>query len=337
MGLWDGTSFVDVTDPTNPSVLGFLPTHTVGSSWRDIKVYKDHAFVISEAPDHGMQVYDLTQLRNSTLRPLKSVIGGTAGAVPIFEETAWYGEFGSCHNLVINEETGYAYGVGSKTCRGGLHMVDIKNPVAPVYAGCFESDGYVHDAQCVIYSGPDKKYTGKEICFCYNEDTLTIVDVSDKNTAKLLARQSYAGYQYTHQGWLLPDSSHLLLDDELDELYGDVPYTRTMLWDVTSLDAPTLKTSYFAKEKSIDHNLYTLGNKAYMSNYCSGLRILDTSGAAQSQLKEIAYFDVAPDCTTLQFLGTWSNYPYFKSGTLVVSSIDRGLFVLKENGDKTCA
>lgn len=40
VGLYDGTSFVDVTDPTNPQVLGKLPTETFGSMWRDIKV--DH-------------------------------------------------------------------------------------------------------------------------------------------------------------------------------------------------------------------------------------------------------------------------------------------------------
>ncbi len=38
IGCADGTSFVDVTDATDPKVLGFLRTHTVSSSWRDIKV-----------------------------------------------------------------------------------------------------------------------------------------------------------------------------------------------------------------------------------------------------------------------------------------------------------
>lgn len=38
MGCADGTSFVDVTEPTNPNVVGFLPTYTTSSLWRDIKV-----------------------------------------------------------------------------------------------------------------------------------------------------------------------------------------------------------------------------------------------------------------------------------------------------------
>lgn len=29
-------------------------------------------------------------------------------------------------------------------------------------------------AQCVIYRGPDEKYQGVDICYGYNEDTLTM-------------------------------------------------------------------------------------------------------------------------------------------------------------------
>src|SRR5690606_20218176 len=66
MGLNNGTAFVDVSDPVNPVYLGKLPTHTQSSLWRDIKVYADHAFVVSEASGHGMQVFDLTRLRGVT-------------------------------------------------------------------------------------------------------------------------------------------------------------------------------------------------------------------------------------------------------------------------------
>lgn len=38
VGCADGTSFVDVTEPTDPKVLGFLRTKTYPSTWRDIKV-----------------------------------------------------------------------------------------------------------------------------------------------------------------------------------------------------------------------------------------------------------------------------------------------------------
>ncbi|KAJ3335888.1 hypothetical protein HDU91_001989, partial [Kappamyces sp. JEL0680] len=93
VGQVDGTAFVDITDPVNPVVKGRLPTHTESSSWRDIKVYKDHAFIVSEATNHGVQVFDLTLLRGST-------------AQQTFSESAYYKETGRCHNFVINEATG---------------------------------------------------------------------------------------------------------------------------------------------------------------------------------------------------------------------------------------
>lgn len=133
-----------------------------------------------------MQVYDLTNLRG--LSP-----GSTITA------TNHYGEMGNTHNIVANEDTGFLYAVGTSTCRGGLHMIDVNDPRNPKYAGCFSDDGYTHDAQCVVYNGPDESYQGREICFCYNEDTLTIVDVEDKNAPKMLSREPYDGSKYTHQ------------------------------------------------------------------------------------------------------------------------------------------
>jgi len=332
MGTWDGSSFVDVTDPENPSVLGFLRTHTVGSNWRDIKVYKDHAFIISEARNHGMQVFDLTQLRNLPRIPIFSA-NFSAKAVPELPESAYYGEFGNCHNIAINEDTGYAYGVGSGTCRSGLHMIDIREPLNPKFVGCYSEDGYVHDTQCVNYDGPDERFHGREICFCYDEDTLTIVDVSAKNTPKTISRVPYNGAQYTHQGWLLPGKKYLLLDDELDELYNPNHHTRTMVWDVSDLTHPVDLYEFYSKLEVIDHNLYTLEDRAYSSNYCGGLRILDTSKVDSNQglLTEAGYFDVSPTCDNRQFLGTWSNYPYLPSGNILVSSIERGLFVVRYN------
>lgn len=321
VGLYDGTAFVDVSDPTNPQVLGNLPTETVGSMWRDIKVFNDHAYIVSEASNHGMQVFDLRQLRElSPTSPIRTL-----------SVTAFYDEFGSTHNIVADEENGYMYAVGTRTCRGGLHMVDVNEPNNPKYAGCFDEDGYVHDAQCLVYHGPDERYYNKEICFCYNEDTLTIVDVEDKANPVMLSRVPYEYSYYTHQGWLTEDHSHLLLDDELDELYGPEKNTRTLIWNVERLDEPEHINSFYSSQTASDHNLYVKGDLAFEANYCAGLRVLDISEIQEGIVRELGYFDVAPDCDSPGFSGSWSSYPYFKSGTIVVSSIERGLFVLRFN------
>lgn len=210
------------------------------------QVYQNYAFIVSEASNHGMQVFDLTHLRD--VKPDTPPL--------ILTETAHYDEMSNTHNIVGNEETGFMYAVGTSTCRGGLHMINVRDPLNPEQSGCFGDDGYVHDAQCVVYNGPDIDYKGREICFCYNEDTLTIVDVEDKEKVVLLSRVPYDNAYYTHQGWLNGDQSHLLLNDELDELRGPTPNTRSMIWNVESLTSPELIGSFYSKEQATDHNLY---------------------------------------------------------------------------------
>lgn len=131
------------------------------------------------------------------------------------------------------------------------------------------------------------------------------------------------------QGWLIPDQSHLVLNDELDEMYVE-PHTRSMMWSVESLSDPKLVASFYSEETVIDHNLYiTVDSKVYESNYCGGLRVLDGTRIKEGMMEEIGFFDVAPDCSEVEFHGSWSNYPFFASGSIIVSSIETGLFVLK--------
>ena len=325
VGRTDGTSFVDVSDPYHPRFLGDLPA-TEGSRhmiWRDIKVYRDHAYIVADAAlEHGVQVFDLRQLRDVGDEPAT------------FTETFLYDGIHSAHNIVINEETGFAYAVGNsgggETCGGGLHMIDLADPAQPVFAGCFAQEGtgrrgtgYVHDAQCVIYRGPDAEHVGKEICFGSNETAFNIADVSDKDSPVGLATLDYPSVAYAHQGWLTDDHRYFYMNDEGDEPQGLVPGTRTLVWDVMDLDDPTLVTEYIAETTATDHNLYIVGDLMYQSNYSAGFRVLDISDPENPV--EIGFFDTSP----YQGGASWSNYPYFESGTIAVTGTGDGLFLLK--------
>ena len=321
MGTTTHTAFVEITDSANPVYLGKLnlPGGVAESSWRDIKVYNDHAYIGSEALGSGMQVMSLAQLLNVPAPPV------------IFAQLTNYEGFSTSHNIVINEDTGYAYGVGinNNNCGRGLHFVDIIAPANPVPAGCFADDGYTHDAQCVVYGGSDPDYQGLEICFAYNEDTLTIVDVSDKNDPMQISRTSYVDQQYTHQGWLTDDHDYLLMDDELDEGSYGIDNTRTLIWDVRDLDNPIHMANYAGVSTSRDHNQYVKGDYVYQANYTSGLRVLDISDIANGNLVEVGFFDIYPLNNLRIFSGAWSTYPFFDSGTVIVSGIEQGLFILK--------
>jgi hypothetical protein len=52
---------------------------------------------------------------------------------------------------------------------------------------------------------------------------------------------------------------------------------------------------------------------------------------AQAKLREVAFFDVYTPNDARGFNGTWANYPFFASGTVVVNTIEQtgGLFVLR--------
>jgi hypothetical protein len=207
-------------------------------------------------------------------------------------------------------------------------VVDVRAPVAPRPAGCFSLDGYTHETQCVVYDGPDTLYRDHEICFNSNEDTLTIVDATDKLEQVQLSRTGYGGSAYTHQGWLSEDQRVFLVNDEGDETAFRHP-TRTWIWDVSDLRAPFIASHYDGSTPSIDHNLYIRGNLVYESNYRSGLRVLDASELARGAMGEVGFFDVYPPDDAPAYNGAWSAYPFFASGSVVVNGIEQGLFVVR--------
>lgn len=211
-------------------------------------------------------------------------------------------------------------------------MVDVREPAAPTTAGCFSLDGYTHETQCVLYAGPDTIYRDREICFNSNEDTLTIVDVTDKHAQNQLSRTGYGGSAYTHQGWLTEDQRFFLVNDEGDERAFRHP-TRTWIWDVSDLDEPALIAHHDGTVPAIDHNLYIRGNLVYESNYRSGLRVLDASSIATGSLREVGFFDVYPADDAPAFNGSWTSYPFFASGSVVVNGIEQGLFVLRPRAE----
>ena len=295
VGRTNGTSFVDVTIAELPVYVGDLPM-TPGSRanvWRDIKVYKDHAYIVADgAGEHGVQVFDLRQLREVQAPPVT------------FEPTSHYPDIHSAHNIVINEDTGFGFVVGAsgggETCGGGLHMIDLSDPMDMTFAGCFadpttgrRKTGYSHDAQCVVYHGPDAAYQGHEICFGSNETAISIADVTDKDNPVPLAMAAYPQVAYTHQGWLTEDHRYFYMNDEGDEPQGLVEGTRTLVWDVSDLDDPVLVKEYIAETTTTDHNLYVKGNLMYQSNYGSGLRILDISNPTDKTVDALMKLDLA--------------------------------------------
>ena len=204
--------------------------------------------------------------------------------------------------------------------------MDVRTPNNPLFAGCHDTVR-THDTQCVVYRGPDAEHSDRQICFSSNENHFEVVDVTDKSAPMTLSSSRYSQLVYVHQGWLTEDHRFFLLGDELDESNFRLS-TRTHVFDVSDLDAPSHLFVHDLGTRAIDHNLYVLGNRVYAANYTSGLRVLELGDLANREIEEIAFFDTYPSNDNTAFQGAWSVYPYLPSGTLIVSDINKGLFVL---------
>lgn len=321
MGCTTHTAIVDVTTPHAPVYLGKILGHNNSTSlWREVNVYNNHLYIVSEASGHGMQIFDLTRLRTATSPPYT------------FTPDARYSGFGNCHTVAINYSTGFAYCNGSGTYSGGPHVLNLSNPTAPTLAMGYSAQGYTHDAQIITYNGPDTEHVGKEIFIGANTNKVVVVDVTNKSAPVLISTFTYTNRGYTHQGWFTEDQRYWILGDETDETNFGFN-SKTIVIDMSNLDAPVLKFNYFGPTAAIDHNGYVKGNEFYLANYTAGIRILNTSNIqVGNAMNEIAYFDTYPENNNATFNGVWNVYPYFPSGTIIMSDIDRGLFIVRKGG-----
>lgn len=324
-GLDNGTAFIDVSVPNCPVVLGFLPSTTGRNGTRDVKVYGTYALAVAEIQNHGLQIFDMSSL------PSRSE---AAGASNMVEPTATFKgssevPVGVSHNVVVNEERKMVYLAGDAGCNRSVHMVDFSDPMNAKSLGCIDLPGQVHDAQCLVYHGPDTDYQDHEICVTYNgNDAISVVDVQDKSAVKVISTAAYMNGAYSHQGWFNDAHTHIALGDELDEGRNRSP-TRTFIMDMTDLDKPVPVAQYDAKTMATDHNEYVVGNFLYQANYAAGLRILDISQMPEGKLREVAYFDTMPNSDGSEMYGAWTAYPFFKSGIVLVQTQDSGLYILK--------
>ncbi|KAL1838132.1 hypothetical protein VTJ49DRAFT_3011 [Mycothermus thermophilus] len=343
----DGTAFAEVTRRGKLVYLGRLPQYGTApkSMWREIKGYKNYVLIGSEAVRHGIQIFDMSKLLNvNPQKPVKFTNDK--------DLTGWWMEglpMGKSHNVLANEELNYGVATGFQprdwSLKAGMVFFDLTDPSNPTMLGGTGVDGYVHDAQCIVYRGPDKKYYGRDICYGYDEDAFTIFDVTDKKNITIISSVSYEGFAYIHQGWVLDPmwQQYLITDDEYDEYnrtgLGHDGYPVSYIWDISSLENPKQTGYYKGLRKGIDHNQYVKDGYTYQSNYGLGLSILDLRSVPMDptgrSIREVAYFDTRPEDDdlpgggNLTFTGSWANYPYFNSGYILVNTLDRGVFVLK--------
>ena len=335
IGLRNGTAVVNISDPLNPVEVGVIPgPNTV---WRDIKVFQfynesqsrwdAYAYVVADLVNQGLQIIDLSQLPDSI--SLANTYSGFNRAHNIYLSDVDY-----TTGLTQSGSTAYAYILGSEHNLGGFRILDLSNPTAPLETAAPVTAQYVHDAttfvitdartvDCAMGHNPCELYVD------FNENTVDIWDVTDKSQPYKISATPYGDSAYTHSGWWSADKMYIFIQDELDERYQENnTILRTL--DISDLTTPFISRVWEGPTTAIDHNGFTKASHYYMSNYRRGLTILDVSDA--NQPNDIAFFDTFPANDNANFNGAWGTYPYLPSGAILVSDIEGGLFVLREQG-----
>ncbi len=305
VGLQTGTAFVEVTDPENPAVVAMLPG--AASSWRDMASYKGFVYSVNETGD-GIQVVDVRRIDSGKIRLVRTV--RQLGLATV-------------HNISINPDSGFAYLSGSNL--GGLVAVDLSNPARPTVVSTNWPFAYVHDVLVVSY---DKgRHAGREIAYAFaGRSGLAIIDVTDKTNMFAISVDRYPGLAYCHSGWLDENRRYLYVNDELDEREGKAERATVHLFKVQDFEKARYVKGVATGPPTIDHNNMVRGQFLYQANYESGLRILRIKRPKAP--RTVAFFDTFPDGNAKNFRGAWGVYAGLPSGVVLVSDIQRGLFVL---------
>jgi choice-of-anchor B domain-containing protein len=333
VGLNNGTAIVEVTDPANPREVVTIPGNS--SLWREVKVYqafdanasrwRAYAYVTTEAANSGLQTIDMSGLpATATLAPTSYNTSS--------QHTLYVSNIDYSTNTALPGATSRLYLAGVKPTFGGWDAYSLANPSGPQYLGKSYL-GYTHDSTSLLVTDSRAMQAcGRAVCDVlvdFNVEEVQIWDVTNQFQFVLLGSATNPNNAYIHSGWPTTNGSHVIFHDEVEEIRYGLP-TRLYTLDLTNLKAPTVQVSHTGPTGTTDHNGYMRGTSYYVSHYRRGVVVYDATNP--NALVEIAHFDnyVTPSSNTAGTDGTWGVYPFLPSGNLLVSDIENGLFVLRD-------
>ncbi len=302
-----GTFKTDVwgyVDPTNGKEYAIMGDHSgTGSvSIIDVSIPDNPVVVFTEATVPGFDVKVWQHY-------IYSVNGGGTGLGGIMDisnptQPTVVGHFPNSHNIFISEN-GFLFAEFP-----GLKIYDLNpNPLSPQLIWSDGVNGGGHDASVI----------GNRLYDFHGTPGTFIYDISTINTPVLLGAIQDPNISYHHSGWVTEDQQFLFICDEL----ANDPQPDITAWDISDPGNP-VRVGEYGDPNATVHNLYVIGNFAYVSYYTAGLRIFDVSTPANITLA--AEFDTTP-VSGETFRGAFGVYPFSPNGLILVSDWDNGLFV----------
>ena len=298
VGTYDGTSIVDVTDPTTPVEVQFIDGNN--SIWREVRTWNNYAYVVSEAGG-GLLCIDLSDL------PASAPFNYTDCGIGVVSG-----------HTVFADENGFVHIFGSNIGNGGDQMFDASaNPMDPEFVG--EADTwYIHDA----FVRGDTLWAGN----IYN-GWFSIWDISDKTSPLLLGQQS-TPYAFTHNTWLTDDNKFIFTTDEVTNATV-AAYDVSDVTDIKELDQFRANPG----TNSIPHNVMVYGDFLVTAYYRDGVIITDAT--YPDNLIKTGEYDTSP-LTGGGFDGCWGSWPYLPSGNIIAADMQEGLFILGPTYVQAC-
>jgi choice-of-anchor B domain-containing protein len=340
IGVENGVAILDITDPTAPEQVG-APAGT-GTTWRDIEIYqlfdaaaqrwRAYAYITADRAPDPLMLLDLSGLPNGV-----EVVNFTSDHRSAHTDYMTNTDF--TYGIAQTSETPVLAIAGSNLNNGNHRLYSLANPRAPALISVSTS-GYAHDlasfpikdarknTQCVNAASRP----ACQVLTDFNENSVDIWDVSDPGSRQLLASKTYPNAGYTHSGWWTEDGRYLFLHDELDERDFGLN-TTVRVFDMADLRDPVLAGSWIGPTRAIDHNGYVRGNRYYFSNYSEGLTVLDITNPVVPV--RVGFFDTFPATSEVGFVGAWGTYPFFASGTIAISDINSGLYLVRDESLST--
>lgn len=298
LGADDGTSIIDVTNPSLPKEVAHIPGPE--SQWRELRTYQHYAYVVTEggSPDNliGVHIIDLSNLPASATL-VKRYVGRL--------------NHGTVHTVSIDGKFLYLNGARNNSTLGAMNLIlDLSDPVNPVEVGAWEQN-YWHDSQ----SKNDTIFAS-----AIYGDGIQVFDARDKKNLKLISQTNYPA-NFTHNIWMTDDNKYITQTDE-------EPNMPLNFWDVSVIKNLKLKAEYLAGKNAMAHNAHTSGNLVHVAYYEDGYRVFDISNRNAPVC--VGSYDVDGQLSRLgSFTSVWGVYPYLPSGNILLSDIERGLVVIK--------
>ena len=334
----DGIAVISLADPKQPIIIKKVPQKR--TIWRDVKVLQTYnrslrrwqawAYLTADSSTEGLKILDLNNLPNDVTIANSDFTDRSAHNVYI--SNVDYGL-----NIPVNGEPGLHI-LGANNVSGAMRTYSVKDPINPVAeytptnasANQYSHDAtslWIDDSRAQVQCG-ERRGKGCNLMLDFNEDEVRLWNHTDIENSEPLSRFTYNTASYVHSGWWSEDKQYVFVQDELDERNRALNST-LYVYDISDLQNPVRVGTWTGPTRAIDHNGFVRGNRYYLANYERGLTVLDISEPTTPQT--IGYFDTYPLGDRSNFNGAWGVYPFLPSGIILVSDINSGLFVLKDN------